>query len=168
MGRTSARTREAPLGGSGGVTTLVVRAFGCPVGGRDKSEGASILSEGWWVAGEAHRPRIGKGTLALLGGADPVEGVHFTADQCKILFALLLCFSWGELGAEVDRFLKEPVIFGPQLLAAPRSSCQRTDRSGQRLQAQFAKATWSRRSHSRPTPAMQNAETKTAWEQNGF
>ena len=62
MGRTSARTREAPLGGSGGVTTLVVRAFGCRVGGRDKSKGASILPEGWWwVAGEAPRPGLGRG-----------------------------------------------------------------------------------------------------------
>ena len=35
-----------PAWGSGGVATLVVRAFGCRVGGHYKSEGASIRPEG--------------------------------------------------------------------------------------------------------------------------
>ena len=45
-----------PAWGLGGATTLVVRAFGCPVAGRDKSEGASIRPMGGQALSE-RRPR---------------------------------------------------------------------------------------------------------------
>ena len=42
-----------PAWGSGGVATLVVRAFGCRLRGHYKSEGASIRPEGDRLIGEA-------------------------------------------------------------------------------------------------------------------